>query len=63
MFFPCFVGVAEGEHFDFVELVDADDAGGVFAVGAGFAAETAGVTTITDGHFGFVEDLVGVEHG
>ena len=55
--------MAEGEHFDFVELVDADDAGGVFAVGAGFAAETAGVTAITDGHFGFVEDLVGVEHG
>ena len=60
VFFLGFVGVAEAEHFYFVELVYTDDSGGVFTVGSGFTAEAGGISTVTDWKFFFGNDFFGV---
>lgn len=44
---PGSFGVAEDELFDLFELVDAEDAPGVFAVGAGFFAEAGAVAGVS----------------
>ena len=56
-------GVAEGEHLDLVELVDADDAAGVLAVAAGLAAVAGRPAGVADRPVRQVEDLVGVVAG
>ena len=51
------------EHLHLVELVDADDAGGVLACGAGLAAVAGGPTAVTQRAIAEVEDLVLVHAG
>ena len=54
------LGTAVDEHLDLVELVHADDAAGVLAVGAGLAAVTRRLARVPQGPGGQVEHLVGV---
>ena len=51
-------GLAVDEHLQFVELVHAQDAAGVLAVGAGLAAEAGGPAGVLDRAVGQVNDLV-----
>ena len=53
-----FFGKAENVHFEFVELVDAEETTSVFAVGASFFAETGGKAGIAEREFVFVDDFV-----
>ena len=55
--------LAVGEHLHLVELVDAEDAAGVLAVGAGLAAEAGRPAGVAHGAVGQVDDLVGVVAG
>ncbi len=58
-----FSGRGELDQLDLLELVLADHAADVFAVGAGFGAEAGGVGAVRDGELGFVEGLVAEEVG
>ena len=62
VFFLAVLSGGEAFHFEFVKLVDAEDALHVFAVGAGFAAERGGVAEEAEGKIFFVEDFATV-HG
>ena len=53
----------EREHLDLVELVDAEDAAGVAAGGAGLAAEAGGEAAVAQRQRLGGEDLAGVEAG
>src|SRR5207253_5243965 len=53
----------EREHLYLVELVDAEDAAGVAAGGAGLAAEAGGEGAVAERQRVGVEDLAGVEAG
>ena len=53
----------EGHQFDLVELVLADDALGVLAVGAGLAAEAGGEGAVAQGQLVAGDDLVAVQVG
>ena len=56
-----FVGVfllGVDEHFDLVELVHADDAGGVLASGTGFTAIAGAPTAVAQRAVGQIEDLI-----
>ena len=55
------VGIGEAEHLDLVELVDTEDAGGVLAVGAGFAAEARRDARVTPGERAGVEELAAMQ--
>src|SRR5699024_6482960 len=51
------------KHFQFIELVDPDDAAGVFACRTGFASVAGGVPGKPDGAVGEVQNFVGVVPG
>ena len=51
----------ENEHLDFVELVHANDAAGVFAVGASLPAKAGRPTGIPEGQLINVDDFITVE--
>ena len=55
------LGTLEEDHLDLVELVDAHDAAGVLAGGAGLAPETGRVRRVADRQLVRLEDLVAVE--
>ncbi len=56
-------GVDVGEHLELLELVHADDAAGVLAVGDRLLAVPGRPAGVADGALGQVEDLVGVVPG
>ena len=57
------LGRGELDQLDLLELVLADHAADVFAVGAGFAAEAGSVGAEGDGELGLVDGLVAEEVG
>ena len=61
--FPAVIWMRELDHFNFVELMLADDAAGVTTSGACFAAEAWAERTIFHRQIFFAEDLVAVVVG
>ena len=57
------VGVGDLHQLHLLELVLAEHAAGVLAVGAGLGAETGGVGGVFERQFGFVDDLAGDQVG
>ena len=54
---------ADDDLLDLVELVDAVEAGGVLAIGAGLAAEAGGEGDVVSGQVGFVQNFIHVVGG
>ena len=58
---PALLGLGDAELLDLLELVDAEDAPGIAAVGAGFSPVAGAETGVLDGKVLGDDPLIGVE--